>query len=299
MEESVELRHHCGVMIRMLLGSIAVIVGALLAFALFVWVVQRGMLFPHHLRVPDDRVAESIPDLERIDLATSQGRVEAWYLPPRGLAAGERAGAVIFGHGNAELIEDWPLHLDGFPELGLGLMLVEYPGYGRSEGAPSEKSIREAMLAGFDALVARPEIDPERIVLHGRSLGGGAVCTILGERPVAALILQSTFTSTTDFARQILRIPAFLIRDPFRNREAVAAYSGPVLIMHGLHDDIIPYTHGAALSEASARASLYSMECRHNDCPPSWPDFWREIGEFLSRHGLIGHVPDTRPTVLR
>ena len=284
---------------RILLASTALIGGALVVFAIFVWFVQRGMLFPYHLRVPDDRVAQSIPDLERIELATSQGRVEAWYRPPRRLAEGERAGAVIFGHGNAELIEDWPLHLEGYPELGLGLMLVEYPGYGRSEGAPSEQSIREAMLAGFDALVARPEIDPERIVLHGRSVGGGAVCTILGERPVAALILQSTFTSTADFAREILRIPSFLIRDPFRNRDAVADYSGPVLVMHGLHDDIIPYAHGVALSEASTRASLYSMECRHNDCPPSWPSFWREIGEFLSREGLIGRDGGSRPTVSR
>ena len=284
---------------RVLLGSLAAIGGALVVFAIFVWFVQRGMLFPRHLRVPDDRVAESISDLERTGLATSQGRVEAWYRPPRGLGEGERAGAVIFGHGNAELIEDWPLLLEGFPELGLGLMLVEYPGYGRSEGAPSQESIREAMLAGFDALVARPEIDPERVVLHGRSVGGGAVCTILGERPVAALILQSTFTSSADMAHEIFGIPRFLIRDPFRNRDAVAAYPGPVLIMHGLHDDIIPYAHAVALSESSARASLYSMECRHNDCPPSWPSFWREVGEFLSREGLIGRDAGSRPTVSR
>ena len=116
---------------------------------------------------------------------------------------------------------------------------------------------------------------------------------------MAALILQSTFTSTADIAREILRIPAFLIRDPFRNRDAVATYSGPVLVMHGLHDDVIPYFHGVSLSEASPRASLYSMECRHNDCPPSWPSFWREIEGFLAGQGLIGRDADTRSTVLR
>ena len=93
----------------MLLDSIAAIVGVSLVLATFVWFAQRAMLFPRHFRVPDDRVAESISDLERIDLTTSQGRIEAWYRPPRGLAEGERAGAVIFGHGNAELIEDFSL----------------------------------------------------------------------------------------------------------------------------------------------------------------------------------------------
>src|SRR5690606_14605281 len=101
-----------------------------------------------------------------------------------------------------------------YRELGLAVLLVEYPGYGRSGGSPSEASITRAALAAYDRLVARADIDPARIVLHGRSLGGGVVAVLSDARAAAALVLESSFTGVTAFASGML-LPPLLVRDPF------------------------------------------------------------------------------------
>ena len=75
------------------------------------------------------------------------------------------------------------------------------PGYGRSAGSPSEKSITEAFLAAYDAITTRDDVDPSQVILFGRSLGGGAVCALSKYRPIKALILMSTFTSVRSMAK--------------------------------------------------------------------------------------------------
>ena len=120
---------------------VKVIAGAVLIYAAYcalLFVMQRHMIFPRYM-IP----APPPPDVEtlRIEpwwLETSFGKVEAWYLPPA--ASGKPAPAVIFGHGNGELIDYWPDELGRFASMGVGLLLVEYPGYGRSDGAPSQVS---------------------------------------------------------------------------------------------------------------------------------------------------------------
>ena len=183
--------------------------------------------------------------------------------------------------------KEQPEALQGFTRLGMGVLLVEYPGYGRSEGSPSERSIAEALSAGYDSLVARPDVDPDRIVLVGRSLGGGAICTLAGRRPSAALILMSTFTSIRTMAWRHL-LPGFLVRDPFDNLAVVRDYPGPILIIHGTADGVVPYSHGLSLSLAASNSRLITYRCGHNDCPPDWPAFWYEAETFLRESGVLG-----------
>jgi pimeloyl-ACP methyl ester carboxylesterase len=219
-------------------------------------------------------------------LQTSFGRVETWFMPPVEGARGGRSPAVIFGHGNGELIDFWPEALKRFNELGLALMLVEYPGYGRSEGSPSRASIAETFVKAYDRLVSLEGIDPARIIFFGRSLGGGAVCDLAEKRPAAALILMSTFKSVRTFATRYLA-PAFLIRDPFDNMRVVRRYAGPVLVIHGRFDEIIPLEHGKALHSAARDGKLIIYPAGHNDCPPDWDVFWRDIETFLKEAKVI------------
>jgi hypothetical protein len=176
--------------------------------------------------------------------------------------------------------------MSGAGSLGASILLVEYPGYGRSEGEPSERSIRETMLAAYDWLGARPEVDARRVVGFGRSLGAGAVCTLVGHRPLAALVLQSGFTSVRAFARERW-LPGFLVRDPFDNAAALARHDGPALILHGTRDDVIPYAHGRELARAARRGKFISYACAHNDCPPDLAAMWSEIGAFLGEHRVL------------
>ncbi len=170
--------------------------------------------------------------------------------------------------------------------MGIGLLLVEYPGYGRSTGTPSQQSITNTFVAAYDALVSRKDVDPSRVVLFGRSVGGGAVCSLAMQRPSAALVLMSIFTSIQSMASKFLA-PKFLVRDPFNNLEVIKGYKGPVLVIHGRYDSIIPYDHAIHLHRAAKKSRLITYESGHNDCPPDWNQFWKDIKLFLTDNGII------------
>ena len=162
------------------------------------------------------------------------------------------------------------------------MLLVEYPGYGRSQGKPSQASITAAMLAAHEWAAARPDLDPRRIVAYGRSVGGGAACALAREKPIAALVLESTFTSARRMARRYA-LPGFLVRDPFDNLSVVRGFPGPVLIVHGVQDDVIAARHARALHQAARSAELHLLPCGHNDCPRPWPLLRR----FLLDRGIL------------
>jgi fermentation-respiration switch protein FrsA (DUF1100 family) len=260
-----------------------------LVYCCVLFFMQRHILFPRHLVAADPAAQKDIPGVEKIWLNTNSGNIETWFIPA---VAGRGAGpapAVIFAHGNAELIDYGVEEMKVFSHLGVNVLLVEYPGYGRSEGKPSQKSITEALMAAYDILITRGDVNPAKIIFYGRSIGGGAICALAAERAPAALILMSTFTSVRSFALKHL-VPGFLIRDPFDNLTVVAAYSGPVLIIHGKQDELIPYKHGLALYRTAKNGKLISYECGHNDCPPNWNSFWKEIESFLRQAEVIGNV---------
>jgi len=213
--------------------------------------------------------------VEQVWLPASFGKVEAWYLPPAAAADG-RAPLLIFTHGNGELIDFWPGEFDAPRAWGMGVLLVEYPGYGRSEGSPSERSITETMLAAHDWARAQPGIDPARIIPYGRSLGGGAAMVLATRRSSPALILESTFSSVAAFASGFWA-PRFLIRDRFDTLTAAKDFQGPILVLHGSSDELVPPRHGADIAAAAPHATLRYMPCGHNDCPRPWA----EIRAFL------------------
>jgi fermentation-respiration switch protein FrsA (DUF1100 family) len=257
-----------------------------LAYCSLLFLFQRQILFPRNQVGVPSGIAKNIAGSEKIWLHTSYGKVEAWFLPPPADRGTEAAPAVIFAHGNAELIDFWPEEFSNLARLGTGVLLVEYPGYGRSHGTPSQRSITEAFVAAYDALVARKDVDPSRIILFGRSLGGGAVCALAAERPSAALILMSTFTSVRSLASKFL-VPGFLARDRFDNLAVVSSYSDPVLVVHGSNDRLVPYEQGVTLYRAAQHGEMITYNCQHNDCPPSWDTFWRNVQTFLYHAGII------------
>jgi fermentation-respiration switch protein FrsA (DUF1100 family) len=164
----------------------------------------------------------------------------------------------------------------------MGVLLVEYPGYGRSDGFPAQATITEAALAAYDWMSTEPRIDGERVVLYGRSLGGGAAAIVAANRRSAALVLESTFTSVRSFAHRFLA-PEFLIRDPFDTLSVVQKYPGPVLVVHGDRDELIPPSHAEALAGASRRSQLHMVPGGHNDCPRPW----ELLRKFLTQREIL------------
>ena len=255
-------------------------------YCLILFLLQRAMIFPRYMIPAPENEAHHPPFIEKIQLSLHFGKVEAWFLPPVETIDQMPRPVVIFAHGNAERIDFCVQELMPFTQWGVGVLLVEFPGYGRSDGRPSEKTIVETFSAAYDTITQRTNVDPNRVIFYGRSIGGGAVCALLKERPAAALILVSTFTSVRSFTKRYLA-PPFLVRDPFDNLMVISKYKGPVLIFHGQYDEVIPYHHGQSLYKAAPNARFISYACGHNDCPPDQVQFWREIKFFLESAGLM------------
>jgi uncharacterized protein len=266
--------------------TVLVVVTIYVVYCGLLFLLQRKVMFPRYLMPPAPQTPEDFDGLERIWLETAAGRIESWYLKPQNQNPGQAAPVVIFAHGNAELIDYGPPEFATLGAWGVGVLLVEYPGYGRSGGSPSEKNITTALLAAYDELVKRKDVDPKRIVLWGRSIGGGGICQLAARRPSAAMILVSTFTSARSFAKRYL-VPGILIRDPFDNLSVVKKYDAPLLIFHGRHDEIIAYPHGVALDKAAPNSRMISYACGHNDCPPDPTAYWRDIKTFLVENNII------------
>lgn len=159
---------------------------------------------------------------------------------------------MIFGHGNGEVIDYWVSALRGFQERGVGVLLVEYPGYGRSTGSPSERSIRAAMDAAYDR----------------------------------GLILQSTFTSLDDFAASHWA-PGFLLRDHFDNLPVAKSFRGPMLVIHGRDDRVIPWKQGLRLAAASGHATFRLYDGGHVCWDPERLPFWRDVTPLLLKAGIL------------
>ena len=166
------------------------------------------------------------------------------------------------------------------------MLLVEYPGYGRSTGSPSEAAIRIAMDAAYDRIAADPRVDRTRIFGFGQSLGGGAICLLAKDRTLRALILESTFPSLDIFTTGYWA-PAFLLRDHFDNIAAVAHFPGPVLVIHGREDRLIPWQQAQRLASASPQSTFKLYACGHGCWDPEHLPLWRDLMPFLSKAGIL------------
>jgi fermentation-respiration switch protein FrsA (DUF1100 family) len=257
--------------------------------------LEEWFLFPRHLLGSPRPAPHAVEGLEPIAIESSEGTVEAWFLPALGGArASGRGPVVIFAHGNGEFIDEWPDVLEPYRWMGVGVLLPEYRGYGRSAGTPSEAAIRDDFEAFYDKIVSRDDVDASKVVLHGRSLGGGAVCGLARSRPAAGLILECTFTSVADVARSWL-IPSALISNRFDNLSVVRSFAHPILILHGRRDHVVPYSHAIALEQAARTARLVSFDSDHNDLERSMAGFWVEIQRYLQSIGVLPNVSSPSP----
>jgi pimeloyl-ACP methyl ester carboxylesterase len=270
---------------------VKLVIAAVALYAIWVLMLlalQRSMIFPGAGSSPGapNESALSAAGIERWWLDTDEGKVEAWYAQSDQVSATEPGPAVIFAHGNAEVIDGYIHLVTAWRAMGVSVLLVEFRGYGRSDGVPSQQAITEDAVRFYDRLVARPEVDPQRVFFQGRSLGGGVVCDLAIQRPPAALILMSTFTSVARMARSYL-VPGFLVSHPFDNLGMLADYEGPILLIHGKKDRMIPVSHAREMAKVAPDATLIEYPCDHNDCPPDWKVFWDDVSRFLEEAGLL------------
>ena len=192
-------------------------------------------------------------------LTSSDGaKISATYLPNP-----EAVFTVLFSHGNAEDIgDDQPL-LERIGAAGFAVFAYDYQGYGTSEGRASEQHAYEDEEAAYNFLVQSMHVQPNRIIVFGRSVGSGPACDLASRHPVAGLILESAFTSAFRVMTGVRVLPF----DKFDNLRKIKSARCPVLIIHGTEDSVISISHGKKLFAAAnePKQAIWIQGANHND----------------------------------
>jgi fermentation-respiration switch protein FrsA (DUF1100 family) len=252
------------------------------------WSQQRRLIYlPAPGPVPS--AGQLLPGGRDVVLDTDDGiRLGAWYLT---LPGRQRGPAVLVCNGNAGDRSMRAQLAAGLSRMGLSVLLFDYRGYGGNPGSPSEDGLAADARAAQAWLAAQPEVDPDRIVYFGESLGAAVAIGLAVERPPAALVLRSPFTSLADVGRvhyPWLPVGRLLI-DRYPSIDRIGALAAPVLVIAGDRDDIVPESLSRRLYEAAPDPKRYLLVpgAGHND--PELLDGRRmlaEVGRFLSEAGV-------------
>ena len=221
---------------------------------------------------------------ETVGIGTADGEtLQAWWVPAEGAR-----GTVLFFHGNAGNISHRVDYLLMFNRLRYSTLIVDYRGYGRSTGTPSEEGTYRDAEAAWDYLRHARLAQPRDVVIAGESLGAAVATRLAAEVEPRAVVLFSTFTSATDLGAEVYWfLPVRLMsRIGYDNRENLKRIRAPVFIAHSRDDDIVPYAHGKRLYEAANEPKAFlEMRGGHNDgfifTQPEWV---AQLGAFLDRY---------------
>jgi hypothetical protein len=208
--------------------------------------------------------------------------IHSWWLPCPG-----STGALLYFHGNAGNLSqrrDTIVRLRD--TLGLSVHIIDYPGFGKSPGTPSEQACYRAADAAYSWLVDEQKIAPAEIVLLGNSLGGGVATELASRHDHRVLCLVKTYTSLPDVGSHLYPwLPVrLLMHNRFDSLSRIADCHRPVFVAHGTADELIPFALGKRLYEAAhePKQFLVMPGLGHNDAFPD--EFYAALKEFLGKH---------------
>jgi pimeloyl-ACP methyl ester carboxylesterase len=260
-----------------MIGSLVkIVLGVAIGAPLLAWLFQERMLF--FPRPVESRPAPR-PDLEEVTVVASDGaRLRGWMVRGKGTPA----PLVIYFGGNAEEVSWLAGIADRF--AGWSLLLLNFRGYGDSEGKPGEKALLEDGLSIHDYASKRPDVDAARIVAMGRSLGSGVAVHLAAHRPLRGVILVSPYDSVVEVAkRHYPFLPvSLLLRHRFNSLALAPQIETPLLCLAATQDRIIPPVHSRALFEAWRGEKTWREVPRSDhDSIAGEPEYWRSVAEFL------------------
>ncbi|MHC4943870.1 MAG: alpha/beta hydrolase [Planctomycetota bacterium] len=242
---------------KMLKIAITIFIAYLILCAGAFWFQRKLIFLPTRGLIPEPgllgiaAIKVTIPVSQSVQLC-------AWWA-----SAGDSPYTLIWCHGNAGNIAHRAEEYQDFVKAGINMVLFDYRGYGESTGTPSANGVMEDALAVYDFLVSQG-VKPRHIVPYGRSIGSGPASVLVNEREVAALILVQPITSMLNMGRTAYPfLPVkLLLREKMDNEAELERFKGPLLILHGDQDDIVPYAMGRRLLEVSAseEKSLVTLE---------------------------------------
>jgi fermentation-respiration switch protein FrsA (DUF1100 family) len=226
---------------------------------------------------------------EDVTLTTSDNvRLHGWYIPVPNARA-----TLLFFHGNAGNISHRLSSIKIFHDLGLSVFILDYRGYGKSEGRATIDGTKLDALAAWQWLTEDKEIPADKIVAFGRSLGGAIAMELTRSATPGALILESTFSSLSDMAPFPASVAPLLLGGDFWNSVDTAAdLIVPTLCIHSPKDEIVPYNQGRRVYEAVAGEKTFlEIQGDHNSgFVQSLEVYYAGLDSFLTKH--FGKIPE-------
>ena len=247
------------------------------------YLLQEQLIFLTRPLADVDRYAVGVlPGTTEVEVTAHDGtRLHGWL---RHTAEETPSpGLVIYFGGNAEEVSG---QMHDAPMLApWSVAAFNYRSYGLSEGRPGEAALVADAIAIRDRLAARADVDPNRIVVFGRSLGSGVAVQLAANRPVRAVVLVSPFDSLRSLARkQYPFVPAsLLLKHPFDSLARAPGIEAPLLVLAGERDRLIPPAFSRRLHDAWAGPKRWILipEADHNDIQTR-PGYWPPMREFLA-----------------
>jgi len=247
-------------------SRLAVVLIPVLAGLVVLWAIQRGLIyFPSG--DPGSPAGAGLPRAETVDITTHDGlTLTGWFVPASEPASGTTV--IVFNGNGGNRASRAPLAAQ-LARHGIASLLFDYRGYGGNPGTPSEKGLASDARAALRHVASRRDVDGDRIVYFGESLGSGVAVGLAIERPPFALILRSPFTSLVDVGRfhyPFLPV-ALVLRDRFPSLVRIAALERPLLVIATDKDDVVPTAQSERLYNAAASPKrLVIIEgAGHND----------------------------------
>ena len=224
-----------------------------------------------------------------VTITTSDSvKLRGWYLPPNPAPDGnEKAPAVIWFYGNMETVEGIAPILLRFRPPGMGLLALDYRGYGTSAGKPTEEGVYLDAEAAWEYVTSLPEIDSTRIAIYGRSIGSAVALYLATERPARALVLDSPLSSAREMAQLHYRfLPTMLTRLSLDNLGRAQRLTIPLIVFHGTEDRVAPIEMGRRVAELGHAEELVEIPgAGHNDTYGFGGDaYLARFHEFLESH---------------
>ncbi len=232
-----------------------------------------------------DKEMVSTPEIpyENVDLTTSDKmQLNGWFfLNPKS------KDVLLYFHGNGGNISHRLKDIDLFyHDLNLSIFIIDYRGFGRSVGIPSEVGVYQDALTAYWYLVRKKNFLSKNIIIYGQSLGGAVAIDLASTVPAKALITENTFTCAIDMAKYMY--PYFpvkmVVRSKFQSIEKIKKISYPKLIIHAMQDQTVPFAHGQQLYDsAPAPKRFYAVVgANHgNNSLIAGPDYVRVLREFI------------------
>ena len=222
---------------------------------------------------------------EEVWLTSSDGvRIHGWFIPSPAPPRASRV-TVLFFHGNAGNIGHRLEKIAILRSLGADVLIVDYRGYGRSEGRPSEAGLYRDARAAYDFLAQVRKVDPAAIVLYSESLGTAVATRLASQVAVGKMVLEAPFTSIVDVGRSIYPfLPVgLMVRNRFDTLRDIPRVQAPILVLHSRDDEIFPLRHAQRLvAAATPHARLVVMRGGHNDAFLVSAALYREaLAEFI------------------